>query len=237
MIHEYEKIEELGIKDYKIIQSKREFCFGSDAVLLARFAKIKKGACVLDICSGTGIIPLLLDGMYEPSEIYSLEIMPSASDMARRSFEMNKLEHKIHAVCGDLKNAADIFGKHRFDAVTVNPPYMPAGKGLVNPKNALAVARHEILCTLDDVLKAAAQVLRPCGKLYMVHRADRLCDVICTFRKYGIEPKRMQTVYPDTKSRATLILLEGLAGGGKQLITEEPIFMYDNDGNYLQSIK
>ncbi len=237
MIYEHEKIEELGIKDYKIIQSKREFCFGSDAVLLARFAKIKKGACVLDMCSGTGIIPILLDGMYNPGEIYSLEIMPSASDMARRSFELNALSHKIHAVCGDLKGAVDLFGKRRFDAVTVNPPYMPVGKGLVNPKNALAVARHEILCTLDDVTRVSAQVLRPCGKLYMVHRADRLCDVICTFRKYGIEPKRMQTVYPNMKSRATLILIEGLAGGGKQLIAEEPIFMYDNDGNYLQAIK
>ncbi len=237
MIKDFEKVEELGIKGYKIIQTKREFCFGSDAVLLSRFAGIKKGARVLDMCSGTGIIAILAEALYSPCEICTLEINPEVCDMARRSVKLNGLENKISVFCGDVKNAAEIFGKSAFDAVTVNPPYMPVGKGIINDKEKLAYARHEILCTLDDVVKSAAAVLRPGGKLYMVHRSDRLCDVLCTLRKYKTEPKRLQIVYPDSSKKASLLLVEGLLGGGKELLVEKPLFMYDDNGNYIQSIK
>lgn len=237
MIHDYEKVEDLGLKGYKIIQDKSGFCFGSDAVLLSRFVKIKKGARVLDMCSGTGIIPVLLWGMYEPSEIQAIEIVPEVADMAGRTMELNCLSDKIHVHCDDLKNSKKLFGAHAFDAVTCNPPYMNEGGGIVNPKDKLALARHEIACTLDDVVRCAREVLKPCGKLFMVHRADRLCDVITTFRKYGIEPKRLSVVYPSEGKAANLILIEGAEGGKPQLKLESAVFMYDNEGNYIQSLK
>ena len=237
MIYDYEKVEDLGLKGYKIIQDKSGFCFGSDAVLLSRFVKIKKGARVLDMCSGTGIIPVLLWGMYELSEIQAIEIVPEVADMAGRTMGLNSLSDKIHVHCDDLKNAKKLFGAHAFDAVTCNPPYMNEGGGIVNPKDKLALARHEIACTLDDVVRCAKEVLKPCGKLFMVHRADRMCDVITTFRKYGIEPKRLSVVYPSEGKAANLILIEGAEGGRPQLKLESAIFMYDNEGNYIQSLK
>ncbi len=231
-----EKTEDLGINGYKIIQNKDGFCFGSDAVLLAKFAKVKRGSRGLDLCTGTGIIPVLTYALFAPEEIYALEILPHVADMARRTMELNGLGDRIKVVNGDLKNASEIFPRRSFDFVTCNPPYMNSGGGMVNPKDDLAVSRHEIMCTLDDVVKAAAICLKPGGKLYMVHRADRLCDVISVFRKYKIEPKRLAVVYPKSDRGANLILIEGLLGGKPQLKLEKPVFMYDSDGNYLQSV-
>ena len=237
MVYEYEKVEDLGIKGYKIIQNKSGFCFGSDAVLLSRFAKPKKDARILDLCTGTGIIPVLMWGLYPLSSVDAVEIVPEVSDMAQRSMALNGLCDKIRVVCADLKNVCEIYKKHSFDAVTCNPPYMNSGGGLVNPSDKLAIARHEIMCTLDDVVCAAQSMLKPQGKLYMVHRADRMCDVITTFRKYGIEPKRMQLVYPCEGKEASLILIEGREGSRPLLKMERALFMYDKDGNYLQLLK
>ena len=237
MVYDYEKVEDLGLKGYKIIQDKSGFCFGSDAVLLSRFVKLRKGARVLDMCTGTGIIPVLLWGMYEPSAIDAVEIVPEVSDMAKRTMELNSLSDNIRVHCADLKKSKELFGAHSFDAVTCNPPYMNAGGGIVNPGDKLAIARHEIACTLDDVVRCAKEVLKPCGKLYMVHRADRMCDVISTFRKYGIEPKRLAVVYPSEGKAANLILIEGAEGGRPQLKLEPAVFMYDSEGNYIQSLK
>lgn len=237
MIYEYEKVEDLNLKGYRVIQDKSGFCFGSDAVLLARFAKPKKGAKVLDLCTGTGIIPVLLWGLYELSSVDAVEIVPEVADMAKRTMELNSLSENIRVRCADLKDCPEIYGKKVFDAVTCNPPYMNKGGGLVNPKDKLALARHEIACTLDDVVKTAKSVLKPCGKLYMVHRADRMCDVICTMRKYSIEPKRMRIVYPSEERAASLILVEGAEGGKPFLKMDGAVFMYDNEGNYLQSME
>lgn len=237
MVYDYEKVEDLGVGGYKVIQDKSGFCFGSDAVLLSRFVKLKKGARVLDMCTGSGIIPVLLWALGDLSSIDGVEIVPEVSDMAKRTMELNSLEDKIRIHEGDIKNVKTMFGAHAFDAVTCNPPYMNVGGGLVNPKDKLALARHEIACTLDDVVKSAKSVLKPCGKLFMVHRADRLCDVISAFRKYNIEPKRLATVYPSEGKAASLILIEGAVGGKAQLKLEPAIFMYDKDGNYLQSLK
>ena len=237
MIYDYEKVEELGIKDYKVIQNKNGFCFGSDAVLLSRFAKPKKGARVLELCTGTGIIPVLMWGLYELSEVCAVEIIPEVADMAERTMALNGLEDKIKVFCGDLKNCGEFLKKGSFDAVTCNPPYMNAGGGIVNPSDALAVARHEIACTLEDVVKNARKMLKPCGKLYMVHRGDRLCDVICVMRKYNMEPKRLQIVYPKSDRAASLILIEAAENGRPMLKLDKPIFMYDENGNYLQSLK
>lgn len=230
-----EKIEDLG-NGYKIIQSKAGFCFGSDAVLLAKFARIKKGERVLDLCTGTGIIPVLVYALYAPESVSAVEIIPWVADMAQRTMRLNGLEDKIHVENADLNDAPAIFGKRSFDAVTCNPPYMPGGGGLINPNDDLAVSRHELRCTLDGVVKSAADCLKVGGKLYMVHRADRLCDVFSAMRAHKIEPKRLAVVYPRSDRPANLILVEGLLGGRPQLKLEKPVFMYDDEGRYLQNI-
>lgn len=237
MVYEYEKVEDLGLKGYRVIQDKRGFCFGSDAVLLSRFARPKKNARVLDLCTGSGVIPVIMWGLCPLSGIDAVELVPEVADMARRTMELNGLSDKIRVHCTDVKDTLKLFGRHCFDAVTCNPPYMNVGGGLVNPSDRLALARHEIACSLDDVVRAANDVLKPCGKLFMVHRADRACDVICTFRKYGIEPKRLKIVYPSEGKAASLILIEGVRGGRPQLRLEEAVFMYDKEGNYLQGLK
>lgn len=237
MVYEYENVEDLGLKGYRVIQNKDGFCFGSDAVLLSRFARPKKNARVLDLCTGTGIIPVLMWGLYELSEICAVEIVPEVADMASRTMELNGLSENIRVICDDLKNAPEVYGKRSFDVVTCNPPYMNVGGGLVNPKEKLALARHEIACTLDDVVRVSKAVLKPCGKIFMVHRADRLCDVFSAFRKYKIEPKRLRVVYPSSSKEASLVLIEGAEGGKAQLRVEPPLFMYDDDGNYIQSLR
>ncbi len=231
-----EKIEDLGIKDYKIIQTKDGFCFGSDAVLLSKFATFKKGDRVLDLCTGTGIIPVLCWALNRLSRIDAVEIMPEVADMAQRTMDLNNLSQVINVKNCDLKNCVEIYGKRQFDAVTCNPPYMPVGDGLVNPNDYLKAARHEFFCTLDDVVRISAGVLKQHGKLFMVHRADRLCDVITTFRKYSIEPKRLSMVHPNSKSAPNLILIEGALYGKVQLKITKPVYMYDDNGNYIQQI-
>ena len=231
-----EKIEDLGIKGYKIIQNKDGFCFGSDAVLLAKFAKVRSDSIGLDLCTGTGIIPVLSYALFSPKSIDAVEIIPHVAEMARRTMELNGLSDIIRVKNADLKDAPEIYGRSQFDFVTCNPPYMNSGGGLVNPKDDLAISRHEIMCTLDDVVRVSASCLNPGGKLYMVHRADRLCDVISAFRKYKLEPKRLAVVYPSAGKAANLILIEGLLGGRPQLKLERPVFMYDENGNYIQNI-
>ncbi|MGN1098402.1 MAG: tRNA1(Val) (adenine(37)-N6)-methyltransferase [Clostridia bacterium] len=231
-----EKTEDLGIKGYKIIQNKDGFCFGSDAVLLSKFARVRRGSRVLDLCTGTGIIPVLSYALYSPSRIDAVEIIPHVADMARRTMELNGLSEIIRVENADLKNAPELYGKSVFDAVTCNPPYMNSGGGIVNPNDDLAVSRHEIKCTLDDVVRVSAQCLKPNGKLFMVHRADRLCDVISSFRRYKIEPKRLAMVYPNSEKGAILVLLEGLLGGRPQLKVEKPVLMYNSEGRYIQNI-
>lgn len=237
MVYEYEKVEDLGLKGLRVIQNKDGFCFGSDAVLLARFVSPKKNAKVLDLCTGTGVIPVMMWGLYEIESVEAIEIVPEVSDMAQRTMELNNLSEKIRVTCGNLKDAARIYGKNRFDVVTCNPPYMHVGGGKINPSDKLALARHEIACTLDDVVRVSGEVLKPCGKLFMVHRADRLCDCITTFRKYKIEPKRISIVYPNKEKEASLVLIEGAQGGKPLLHIEKPKLMYDDNGNYLQSLK
>lgn len=231
-----EKIEDLNIGGYKIIQTKAGFCFGSDAVLLSKFAAFKKGDKVLDLCTGTGIIPVLCWAKNSLASIDAVEIMPHIASMAQRTMELNQLSDKIRVINADLKDCVELFGKRQFDAVICNPPYMNKGGGLVNPKDFLAIARHEIMCTLDDVVRISADMLKQHGKLFMVHRADRLCDVISTFRKYSIEPKRLSMVQPNSKSAPNLILIEGTLYGKAQLKITPPVCMYDDEGNYIQQI-
>lgn len=232
MMNEFERKDDLQLGGLHIWQDKREFCFGVDAVLLSAFAEIKRGETVLDLCSGNGIIPILLSGKTEAKEITALEINPVQVDLARRSIADNALSH-VSIVEGDVKEAADIFHGKRFDVVTCNPPYMRDG-GLQNPNRNKAIARHEILCTLDDVLRSAASLLRYGGRFYMVHRPDRLTDILTAMRRFKVEPKKLRMVHPNRESEANLILVEGIYGGGTFMHVMPPLVLYHKDGTYTK---
>ena len=184
-----ERLDDLQRNGYQIIQKKNGFCFGMDAVLLSGFARVKQGEKAIDLGTGTGIIPILLEAKYEGEHYTGLEIQDEMADMAARSVALNHLEEKVSIVKGDIKEASRLFGAASFDVVTSNPPYMNDAHGLKNPDLPKAISRHEVLCTLDDVTREAARLLRPGGRFYMVHRPHRLIEIITALTKYKLEPK------------------------------------------------
>ena len=187
-----ERLDDLQIKGYEIIQSPGRFCFGMDAVLLSAFARVKKNEKALDLGTGTGILPILLEAKYPGLHYTGLEIQEESADMARRSVSYNGLEERIDIVTGDIKEAASIFGAASFGVITTNPPYMIGDHGLKNQNETLYIARHEALCTLDDILRESAKILKVKGRFYMVHRPFRLPEIMTKMCAYGIEPKRMR---------------------------------------------
>ena len=235
LLNPHERLDDLQIRGLFIIQDTRGFCFGTDAVLLSDFADIKKGGKVLDMCTGMGIVPLLLSAKTEAAHIVGMEIIESVADMAQRSVIYNKIEN-IEIINGDIKNAVQIFGKCAFDAVTCNPPYKKAGSGLVNPDDIKAVSRHEILCTLDDVVYNASAVLKDGGKLFMVHRPSRLADIFAAMHKYSLEPKRLRLVAPYEGKEPNLVLIEAAKGGHSFLKVEPVLNMYTADGEYTNEV-
>lgn len=235
-LKENERIDDLQRNGYKIIQNPDKFCFGMDAVLLSGFAKVKDGGSVLDLGTGTGIIPLLLAGKTNAAKIKALEIQPESAEMAGRSVRLNALQDRIEIVEGDIKEASHIFRKASFDAVTCNPPYMIGQHGIKNPESALAIARHEILCTLEDVVREAALLVKPGGSFFMVHRPFRLPEIICTFRAHRLEPKRMQLVHPFIDAEPNMVLIEGVRGGKPRMLVEKPLIIYKKPGVYTEEI-
>lgn len=231
-----ERFDELHRNGYKIIQDKNRFCFGMDAVLLSGFARVRAGETVLDLGTGTGIIPILLEAKTEGSHFTGLEIQPDSADMARRSVAYNGLEEKIDIVTGDIKDASNIFGASSFDVVTTNPPYMIGQHGLKNPDEAKAIARHEILCSLEDVVREAARLLKPRGRFFMVHRPFRLSEIFCCMTSHGIEPKRMKLVYPFVDKEPNMVLIEGMRGGNPRMTVEKPLIVYKEQGVYTDEI-
>lgn len=231
-----ERIDDLHRKGYRIIQDPKRFCFGIDAVILSGFARVKKGETVLDFGTGTGILPLLLEGRTEGKHFTGLEIQPDSAQMAQRSVALNELEQKIDIVTGDIKTASQQFGASVFDVVTCNPPYMNEGGGLQNPSDAKAIARHEILCTLEDVVREAAKVLRPGGRFYMVHRPQRLTDIICLLRQYGLEPKRLRFVHSYVDKAPTMVLIEAGRGSKPMIQVQPPLIIYRAPNEYTDEI-
>lgn len=231
-----ERIDDLQRCGYGIIQNKDGFCFGMDAVLLSGFAKAKRGEKVLDLGTGTGILPILMEAKTEGLHFTGLEIQKISADMARRSVQLNDLEERVSIVEGDIKEAASIFGKASFDVVTSNPPYMTGKHGLVNPGEPKAIARHEVLCTLEDVISQAAAVLKENGRFYMVHRPFRLAEIMTLMVKYRLEPKRMQLVYPFVDKEPNMVLIEGLKGGRSRITVEKPLIVYKEPGVYTDEI-
>ena len=232
-----ETCEELGWGDLVLFQAKKGFRFGTDAVLLADFAAACPSERTLDLCCGNGIVPMLLSHNTAAKKIFGLEIQRDAYEMSQRSVAANRLEDRVELVCGDLREADKIFPRRSFSLVTCNPPYMKPGGAKLSEYSAKMIARHEIMCTLDDVVRAAAALLADGGHFCMVHRPARLVDIFCTMRKYEIEPKRMRLVLPRAGKKPMLVLIDGLWRGGCELAVLPPLVLYNEDGSETDEVK
>ena len=234
---EQERIDDLQRNGYQIIQNPQKFCFGMDAVLLSGFVRVKPGAAVLDLGTGTGIIPLLIEAKTQAAKICAIEIQEESADMARRSVMLNHLEKKIDIVTGDLKEADRFFDAASFDVITCNPPYMIGQHGLTNPDAPKAIARHEILCTLEDVVRTAAKLLKTGGNFCMVHRPFRLPEIMTVMVKYRLEPKRMRLVYPYADQEPKMVLIEGCRGGRPRMTVETPLIIFREPNVYTDEVR
>lgn len=235
-LKENERIDDLQRNGYRIIQNTKGFCFGMDAVLLSGFAFVKPGERAIDLGTGTGIIPILLEAKCQGEHYTGLEIQEEMADMARRSVALNQLEKKISVVTGDIREASRLFGAASFDVVTSNPPYMNDAHGLKNPELPKAIARHEVLCTLEDVAGQAARLLKPGGRFYLVHRPHRLIEIITALTRVKLEPKRMKLVHPFVDKEANMVLIEAVRGGKSMIKVEAPIIVYKEPGVYTDEI-
>lgn len=236
MLKDGERIDDLDLKGLRIIQNPEWFCFGIDAVLISDFSKAKRTDRVVDLGSGTGIIPLLMYGRYEPSEIIGVEIQDEVSDMAKRSITMNNLDERIRIYKGDIKDCFNSIGINSFDVAVSNPPYQKPNCALVNPHDKKAISRHEILISLDELIFSASRLLKGGGKFYMIHRPERLKDIIISLDKNKFTPKRMRFVHPYPGKKPTMVLIESAKAGGEFLNIEEPLYVYNEDGTYSDEI-
>lgn len=235
-ILEDEQIDDLQYKGLKIIQKKNGFRFGLDAVLLADFTDVRKNGKAIDLGAGTGIVSILLAGKTHARCVKGLEIQSHLAAMAQRSVRLNSLEDRVEILQGDIKNAVEYFGPSGFDAVATNPPYMNKGGGLLNPSDTKAVSRHELLCTLEDVIRVSSKLLCPGGVFSMVHRPERLADIVFSMRTYGIEPKFMRFVHPAAAKKPNLLLVKGTRGGRPLLKVLEPLYVYNSNGLFSDEI-
>lgn len=231
-----ERLDDLERDGLKIFQNPEKFCFGVDAVLLSSFVKVKPGETAVDIGTGNGVIPILLTAKTEGSRFYGIEIQEDVGDMARRSVEYNHLEEKVEIIIGDVNDSSKWFKGGSIDVVTCNPPYMNGEQGLKNDADAQTIARHEVKCTLDDVLREGSRMLRDGGRYYMVHRPFRLADVIDLMRKNRLEPKRMRLVHPYAEKDANLVLIEATKDGGNFMVIEKPLIVYEKPGVYTKDV-
>jgi tRNA1(Val) A37 N6-methylase TrmN6 len=235
-LKEGERLDDLHRNGYKIIQNEKKFCFGMDAVLLSGFARVEEGEIALDLGTGTGIIPILLAGKTKGKHFTGLEIQPESADMASRSVAYNHLEDRVSIIEGDIKEAGKMFRPASFDVITSNPPYMTGQHGLVNPNMEKAIARHEVCCTLEDVISQTAKLLRVGGRFYLVHRPFRLAEIIHMLVEYKLEPKRMKLVYPFVDREPNMVLIEAVRGGKSRITVEKPLIVYKSQGQYTDEI-
>lgn len=227
LVYPGERVDDLQIQGLELIQNSEGFCFGVDAVFLSDFARVKPGESVLDLGTGNGIIPILLSAKTGGKHFTGLEIQNKTADMARRSVAYNGLEDKVEIVTGDIKEAAELFKPAFFDVITTNPPYMLAEHGLRNPDSSKAIARHEVLCSLDDILRESMKLLQDKGRFYMVHRPFRLTEIMIKMNYYKIEPKRIQFIHPYIDKEPVLVLIEGVRGARSRVTVEPPIVIYE----------
>lgn len=236
MINSDERIDDLQCKGYQLIQKPKGFCFGIDAVLLSDFARVKRGQKVLDLCTGSGVIPILLAAKTEGVSFAGLELQAEYADMASRSVAMNHLEQKVNIVCGDVKEIKKLFKPASFQVVTVNPPYMTDHHGLQNQYEPKTIARHEVALSLEDVIAAAGYVLPEAGGFYMIHKPFRLAEIFRVMKQYHIEPKRMRLVHPYVDKEPTMVLIEGYKGGKERITIEPPLVVYKEKNVYTNEI-
>lgn len=229
-----ERLDDLVRGGLKIIQSPSAFCFSMDAVLLANFVSVKKGDKIVDLGTGTGVIPLLISTRSTVDQIIGLEIQEESVDRANRTIRGNKLEALIHITKGDICEASSILGIGKYDLVVSNPPYLPVGRGDQNSLNSIAIAKHEVLCTLEDVIHSSSRLVKYGGRTALVHRPDRLTDIILIMAKYRLKPRKMQLVYPRPGTRPNMVLIEAQSGGNPELIILEPFFVYNEEGRYTK---
>ena len=232
-----ERIDDLGVKNLKLIQDTDLFCFGTDAVLLSAFATVKPNAKVVDLCSGNGIIPVLLSGKTKAEKIIGVEIQKEPFLLAKRSAELNGICGRVDFINCDAKEIKEHLPSGCADTVTCNPPYMNGNWGFLSPSDKKALARHERTINIDDVAKISAYLLKCGGYFSMVHRAERLCDVICAMRKYKIEPKRIRFVHSYLQSAPKLFLIEGISGAKPALKVLKPLVIYGENGEYTDEVK
>lgn len=235
-LKENEKIEDLQCNNLKIIQNKKWFCFGMDAVLLTNYCDVRKNSHIVDLGTGTGIIPILLSGKKEYTKAYGIEIQDEVAEMAKRSVLLNNLQEKIEILNLDLNKVTEFLEPYSFDAVISNPPYKLNNSGIVNPSDKKAISRHEITCTLEDVISTAAKLLKQYGKFYMVHRPDRLADIMCLLRKYKLEPKQIRFVHSKSGKKPNMILIRASKYGNPELKFDPPLYIYNDDGTYTEDI-
>ena len=236
LIREGERVDDLQRNGYRIIQDPGRFCFGMDAVLLAGFAREAKGERLLDVGTGTGILPLLMEARTTIPRLWGLEIQKESADMARRSVKLNALEEKIEIVTGDIREADRLFEAASFDVITCNPPYMIGQHGLENTNQAKTIARHEVCCTFRDIAEMSAKLLKPAGHFYLVHRPFRLSEILVTLSACKLEPKRMQLVYPFVDKEPNMVLIEAVRGGNPRMRVEKPLIVYESPGVYTAEI-
>lgn len=237
MIRPGERLDDLQCKGYQIIQDPKRFCFGVDAVFLSNFVTVKRGGRILDLGTGTGIIPILLAAKTEAAYITGLEIQKESAEMAARSVQLNGLEERITITEGDIKEAADIFSAASFDVITSNPPYMTHEHGLENAYEPKNIARHEILCNLEDVVRAAARLVKPGGSFFMIHKPFRLAEIFGMLMQYKLEPKRMRLIYPYVEKEPTMVMIEAVRGGRSRIKIEPPLIVYQEKGVYTEEVR
>lgn len=235
---ENERIDDLQYKGLKLIQNKNGFCFGVDSVLLSDFAKkIKKDNIVVDIGTGTGIIGLLLCKKTNLKKIYGVEIQEKVADMAKRSIILNGLQNKFEILNCDIKNIFEYLPVNSIDAIVTNPPYKKMDTGVKNEEEEQMISRHEVKCTLEDIIEKSSKLLKDRGEFYMVHRAERLVDIMYLLREYHLEPKNVRFVHSKANDKPILILIKSIKYANQFLKIDRPLVIYDENGNYTDEIE
>lgn len=236
-LYDNERIDDLEFNDFKIIQSNDGFCFGIDAVLLSDFANdIRNDSVALDLCTGTGIVSILLAGKTKLKRIYGVEIQERVADMAIRSVALNNLQDRVCIINDDFKNLPSSFDCGSFDAVVSNPPYKKANSGLTNLSEEKLISRHEVMCSLEDVISVSSKLLKNNGCFYMVHRPDRLVDIMFLLRNYRLEPKVLRFVQPFSRKAPNLLLVKAVKNGKSFLRVDSPLVVYNDDNSYTDEI-
>ena len=231
-----ERIDDLQYKGLRLIQDPDRFCFGIDAVLLANYAKAAPGSLVMDLCTGNGVIPILMSGKTKAAKLIGVEILKESAELASRSVKLNDLADRVEIMNEDICRLPDLYPKGSVDVITCNPPYMIETHGLHNETDDKTIARHEIMCTLEDVVRTASALLKTGGNFYMIHRPFRLTEIMVTLNRYKLEPKKMRLVYPYVDKEPSMVLIEAKRDAKSRITVEKPLIVYDSPGVYTEEL-